>query len=360
MAYKILKTRSPFFHQVAATTGTSCSLEIRVWNDTSKPTNSDYTLEANSIDGYATFEVADIIRGMITDNYSDSTDGIYYVELKGYEDGVLESTVQLIATEGYALSEEGIQSEGLQSEVDGQVNPESDTRDSRVLISKGQSSFATMLKDADNTPTGSTRYRIRTNGSNGAWTSYSTTTSEVSDAFSVIELTSDDEYLQYQISGTNHYIYVDVLQCNQYESHSLTYVNKLGFKNTIWFNAKAKSRIISSKDNFKTSNVPYNVNLGSTITNAANRFEESHNNFNRIRESRKSYTLNSDYISEYYVEQFEELFLSEKVWLSNDSFTNIPVNIKESSFDVKNHVNDQLISYTIRVEEANSYINQYR
>jgi len=48
------------------------------------------------------------------------------------------------------------------------------------------------------------------------------------------------------------------------------------------------------------------------------------------------------------------------VWLSNDSVTNVPVNIKESNFDVKNHVNDQLINYTVRVEEANSYINQYR
>lgn len=360
MAYKVLKTRSPFFHQVAATSGTSCSLEIRVWNGTTKPTDADYTLESNSIDGYATFEVSDIVRGMISDNYSDSTDGIYFVELKGYEDGVLESTVQLIATEGYALSEEGIQSEGLQTDVFGQVNPESDTRDSRVLISKGQSSVVAMLKDADTTPTGNTRYRISTNGSNGSWTTYSTTTSQASDSLSFITLTSDDEYLQYQISGTNHYVYVDVLQCNQYESHSLTYVNKLGFKNTIWFNGKAKSKISSSKDNFKTSNVPYDINLGSTITSNANRFEQSHNSFDRIRESRKSYILNSDYINEYYVQQFEELFLSEKVWLSNDSVTNIPVNIKESSFDVKNHVNDQLISYTIRVEEANSYINQYR
>ena len=360
MAYKILKTRSPFFHQVEATTGTACSLEIRVWNGTVKPTDADYTLEANSIDGYATFEVADIVRGMITDNYSDSTDGIYFVELKGYEDGVLESTVQLLATEGYALSEEGIQSEGLQSEVEGQVNPESDTRDSRVLISKGQSSTVVMLKDADSTPTGNTRYRVRANGSNGSWVNYSTTTSQASDSIISVTLDSDDEYLQHQINGTNHYIYVDVLQCNQYESHSLTYVNKLGFKNTIWFNAKAKSNISSSKDNFKTSNVPYSINLGSTITSNANRFEQSHNSFDRIRDSRKSYVLNSDYISEYYVNQFEELFLSEKVWLSNNSVTNIPVNIKESSFDVKNHVNDQLINYTIRVEEANSYINQYR
>ena len=360
MAYKILKTRSPFFHQVVATTGTACSLEIRVWNGTTKPTNADYTLEANSIDGHATFEVADIVRGMITDNYTNSTDGIYYVELKGYEDGVLESTIQLVATEGYALSEEGIQADGQISDVYGQINPESATRDSRVLISEGGSSVVAMMKKADDTPTGNVRYRVSTNGSAGSWTTYSTTTAQASDVFSFVTLTSDDDYLQYQINGVNYYIYVDVLQCNQYESYKLTYLNKNGIKNSIWFNGKAKSRISSSKDNFKASNVPYGVNLGGTITSSANRFEESHNSFDRIRESRKSYILNSDYIKEYYVKQFEELFLSEKVWLSNDSVANIPVNIKESSFDVKNHVNDQLINYTIRVEEANSYINQYR
>jgi hypothetical protein len=361
MAYKVLKTRSPFFHQVAATSGNACSLEIRVWNGATKPTDADYTLEANSIDGYATFEVSDIVRGLIAETFSSATDGIYFVELKGYEGATLESTVQLIATEGYALSEEGIRSEGQESDLIGHVNPTSDTRTSRVIISESESSVVTMVKDADSIPTGFVRYRIvEKDGTVGSWTTYSTTTSEVSDVLTTHTLSSTDDYLQWQDSGTNYYVYVDTPQCNYFDNYSLTYVNKLGFKNTIWFNGRTDSKISSSKDNFKTSNVPYSVNVAGTITSNAGRFEQYHNSFDRIKDSRRSYTLNSDFIDEYYVQQFEELFLSEKVWLSSASQSNVPVNIKDSSFSVKNHKNDRLISYTLNVEEANSYINQYR
>jgi len=360
MGYKVLKTRSPFFHQVAATTGAACSLEIRVWNDDSKPTNADITLEANSIDGYATFEVSDVVRGLITDDLRFGSSGVYFVELKGYEGATLESTVKMLATEGYALSSEGLRVENSESELIGTTNPESGTRESRILISEGEESQVVQLIDADTTPTGNTRYRLNyKSGSNGSWVSYSTTTEQASDTMIEVTLDSTVESLQHQVSGVNHYVYVDTLQCNYFDKYKLSYVNKNGFKNEIWFNGRTDSKISTSKDSFKTSNVNYSFNMSESIS-VANNFNNYHNSFDRVSDSRKSYTLNSDFIDEYYVQQFEELFLSENVWISTSEDEYIPVNIKESRFDVKNHKNDRLISYTIRVEEANSYINQYR
>jgi len=360
MAYKVLKTRSPFFHQVAVTSGNACSLEIRVWEDDSKPTNADITLEANSINGYATFEVSDIVRGLITNALRFGSSGVYFVELKGYEGATLESTVKMLATEGYALSTEGIRAESTESDLIGSVNPESDTRTSRILVSEGEESDAIMVKDADETPTGNARYRlVYKSGGNSGWTTYSTTTEQASDCLTFHTIDSTVDYLQWQDSGTNHYVYVDTLQCNYFDNYKLTYVNKNGFKNDIWLNGRTDSKLSTSKDSFKTSNVKYDINLSSSIS-SANAFENYHNSFDRIKDSRRSYTLNSDFISEYYVKQFEELFLSEKVWLSTSAGEYIPVNIKDSRFDVKNHKNDRLINYTLNVEEANSYINQYR
>ena len=69
--------------------------------------------------------------------------------------------------------------------------------------------------------------------------------------------------------------------------------------------------------------------------------------------------LNSDWIAEYYVSQFEELMLSEYVWLEKGYLT-LPVNITTSKLDKKTHINDKLINYSIEVETASNYINNIR
>ena len=80
----------------------------------------------------------------------------------------------------------------------------------------------------------------------------------------------------------------------------------------------------------------------------------------RITGSKQRFTLNTDWLAEYYVQQLEELVLSEYVWLVKPTGNPIPVNVTNSSFSKKTHLNDKLINYTINVETASEYINTVR
>ena len=75
------------------------------------------------------------------------------------------------------------------------------------------------------------------------------------------------------------------------------------------------------------------------------------------------HTLSSGYYPEFLNQQFEELLLSEYIWLSTfkkGSGVIIPVKVKTSSVAYKTSVNDRLIEYTIEFEEAFDYINNIR
>ena len=86
--------------------------------------------------------------------------------------------------------------------------------------------------------------------------------------------------------------------------------------------------------------------------------------FNTI--AKKSYTLSSGYYPEGAVEYFEQLLLSEYVWMivynknNPASEQRIPVRVKSSSIELKTSLNNRLINYTIEFEDAFDYINNIR
>ena len=78
------------------------------------------------------------------------------------------------------------------------------------------------------------------------------------------------------------------------------------------------------------------------------------------------HTLSSGYYPEYTNQFFEQLLLSEYVWLTRPKKENpsadetVPVTVKTSSMKFKTSVNDKLIEYTIDFEEAFDLINNIR
>ena len=83
----------------------------------------------------------------------------------------------------------------------------------------------------------------------------------------------------------------------------------------------------------------------------------------RILNSKQSFTINTDWMPEYYVKQIEELLLSEYVWAlipTVDANVYQSVNITTNNMSKKNHLNDKLIQYTFSLETAADYINTIR
>ena len=160
----------------------------------------------------------------------------------------------------------------------------------------------------------------------------------------------NDTVVDFFFNTIQYKVIVDVLRCSKFDAVNLPYVNKFGFKTTFPFILKSTEKISVESDSFSRSTVDY----GTLTLNTS-----SHSSSKRIKDTKQSFVLNSDWISEYYVSQFEELMLSEYVWLEKGSLT-LPVNITTSKLDKKTHINDKLINYSIEVETASNYINNIR
>lgn len=160
----------------------------------------------------------------------------------------------------------------------------------------------------------------------------------------------NDTTVDFDFNGVLRKVFVDVLRCSKFDAVNLLYVNKFGFKTKFPFILKSTEKISVESDSFSRSTVDY----GALTLNT-----NSHSSRKRIKDTKQSFVLNSDWIAEYYVSQFEELMLSEYVWLEKGSLT-LPVNITTSKLDKKTHINDKLINYSIEVETASNYINTIR
>ena len=134
----------------------------------------------------------------------------------------------------------------------------------------------------------------------------------------------------------------------------LTFINKNGVPQQQYFYLKSSKRISTKAEKFKRNIFQY---TGMRYTTS----EHQQQTFNKNGTNR--YTLNTDYITEAYVNVMQDIMLSEYVWIKTTGGTSLtkgqnrPVNVTSNSLVWKSSVNDRLIQYTLEVEDSNDYIN---
>jgi len=74
----------------------------------------------------------------------------------------------------------------------------------------------------------------------------------------------------------------------------------------------------------------------------------------------ESISLNTGFVPESMNPYFEELMVSEYVWLIDENDVVYPVNLKDSSFTYKTGLNDRLINYTMSFEKSFALVNNIR
>ena len=74
----------------------------------------------------------------------------------------------------------------------------------------------------------------------------------------------------------------------------------------------------------------------------------------------ESVVLNTGFVNELMNPYFEELMVSEYIWLTDSNANIYPVNLKDSSFTYKTGLNDRLINYTMNFEKSFSLVNNIR
>ncbi len=182
-------------------------------------------------------------------------------------------------------------------------------------------------------------------------------------SFPYLDTNADVQYNEFDSSETSvtlrsQTITIERLDCNKYTPTKVLFLNKWGAIQELWFQTKTVDSLTTKEEKYQRNLVTFATNNTATLDT------KQHNIKTLNKQGKAKITLSSGYYPEFVSEWFEELMLSEYVWLRKKNYAEtlktIPVKIVTSSFTKKTKLNDKLIEYTIQFEQANDYINNVR
>jgi len=137
----------------------------------------------------------------------------------------------------------------------------------------------------------------------------------------------------------------------KFGSTKVTFVNKFGALQELYFFFKQQETVNVSSENYK-SNLVTNTD---PATYDITRHQVSTYNVN----AKETISLNTPFVADNYNLVLEQLLLSEHIWLTKDG-TTYPIAPKTKSLQKKTSVNDSLVQYTMEFEYAFDKINNVR
>ena len=150
------------------------------------------------------------------------------------------------------------------------------------------------------------------------------------------------------------------VNCSKYgDGNKITFVNKYGALQDLWFFLKSVKTTTSTKETYNANTITLN---GGSATYSVNSPTKSVFN----KSANQKIVLSSGYYPEGANPFFEDLMLSKQIWLTQpDPYDPsieqvVPVIINTSSFTYKTSLNDKLIDYTMEFDMAFDYINNVR
>ena len=380
-----INVRSPYF--VNATTALlfpTATIEIRIYEgaaNTSWQGNPQYTLTSTAINQKVSFEISELIKDYIPAEFdgtyptSSSSANPYdnttvYVDYRlttqtGLTTYNVVDVLGLRAFYGYGFFEDGANPQFLQGYLQSnttilksdddalRIPVDNENTTSVAFFNKGEQIYvftptaglkiqdqiqyvSTASADVDN-------YRERVITSGGTFEDNSC----LQEFLRNETIYPVDEVIVNAVEGVTVLRVENIEEC-KYTPYKLTFINKFGAYQDIWFFKNSKLAINTSEESYK-SNI---VNNGTYQT-----YDPQIKLLNK--NAKRSLTLNSGYYPESNNKVFEQLFLSEKVWIEYEQKT-LGINIESKSFNYKTSVTDGVINYTIDVSFAFDTINNIR
>lgn len=377
-----INVRSPYFVNLQGTTLSSATLEIEIYTgaaNTSWQGSPQYTLSSTVVNKNINFEIAELIKDYIPAAFNgtypnsllaadDNT--TVYVDYKLSEvltTGPLSPVYVfgIRAFYGYGYFEEGANPQLLQGYLQSnttilksdddalRIPVDNENTTSVGFFNKGEQIYvwtptsglkiqdqiqyvSTASADVDN-------YRERVIASGGTFEDNPC----LQEFLRNETIYPVDEVIINAIEGVTVLNIENITEC-KYTPYKLTFINKFGAYQDIYFFKNSKLAMTTEKDKYK-SNI---LNNGTYETYNAQVRLLSKNANQRL-------TLNSGYYPESNNEVFKQLFLSDKVWIEYNNKT-LAVNIENNNIDYKTSLTDSLINYTIDVSFAFDTINNIR
>ncbi|MDB4541709.1 hypothetical protein N9245_00075 [bacterium] len=376
-----INVRSPYFVNIATTNLTSAQIEIRIYEGaaaTSWLGSPEYTLVSTAVNAKVNFEIAELIKDYITaafnGNYlglaGSGDDTTVYVDYRTTEtlssgSPVVTDVLGLRGFYGYGFFEDGVNPQLLQGYLQSnttilksdddalRVPVDNENTTSVAFLSKGEQIYvwtaltglkirdqiqyvSTAAKDVDN-------YRERVIDSGGTFEDNPC----IQEFLRNETIYPVDEVIINAIEGVTVLRVENVEEC-KYTPYKLTFINKFGAYQDIWFFKNSKLAMNTNDERYK-SNI---------LTNG------TYNTYDPqikllTKNAKRSLTLNSGFYPESNNKVFEQLFLSEKVWIEYEQKT-LGITIESKSFNYKTSITDGVINYTIDVSFAFDTINNIR
>ena len=390
MATKI-NVRSPFYIKVtpSANTITSVELELYIYTGVklTPPTSSElrYTITKTPIgsNNYVVFEISELIRDYLDVEFDGEYDSQtvwvrpdFTITTTGGTENPAE--IDYIAFDGYGYFEDAINPElsrtYLQSnnkifrpsDQNVRVPVFTEDTDSVSFLYKGEVKRVQSISSSTNTNgqidyitvsgadnTDSYKERVLADGG-------TLEDNSLLDAFlESVDIGLVDELYINSASGTQ-VVKISTEPCSKYEPYKVTFVNKFGALQDMYFSLK-------SIESLNTTGETYKANVVDFGTLTYDTYKPQVAQYNKL--GKESITLNTNYISEDYNEVIKQLMMSEQVWLtrldnpapdSNNLETVLAVIPKTQSVTYKTSLNDRLVQYTVDFDYAFDKINTVR
>lgn len=374
-----INIRSPYHIYITATNLTSSNLDVYIYEGTQTTDRPSvtYAMSSTAYNDEVVFEISELVKDYldVTFNGTYTPQNIWVdYQITNYISDVLqtpETIIQLNGFDGYGYFEEGVNpqldTDLLQSNtiiynydgMDVQVPVSTENTDTVEFFNGITSIQSTIISTSveSNAQVNYisytsaiipliTRYEDRVVADGGTFinstclTAYTDTIIETSILSDTIVITNND-------TSTKTITIKEIEEC-KYTPYNITFINKFGVLQNVWFFKRTNNTLTTTKENYK-SNI---LVSGSYDTS-------KHQKRILNKQGNEKLTLNSGFYDEQYNEVFTQLMLSEKVWI-NIANNTLPIEITSSSFAYKTSLNDKLINYTIEIEYAFNKINNIR
>ncbi len=385
---QIINTRSPFYIKAENASLATATLLIYIYEGAfqSSPPSSDlkYTISKSELENnnQVVFEISELVRDYIDVKYDGEYDSycvwvrtsVIMLNSSGIIIGSPLNT-NYIAFDGYGYFEEGVNPEPSRSLLqsneimyrpeDGNINIPifAEDTNSVAYYNNGTLVRSQTITDNDNTNQKIQYISVSGNSDNATYEER-----VLEDGGTLESSRCLEQFLNYLDIGkvdkivvgydtdagsAAHVIKVRNLDCSIYDPIGVTFVNKYGALQDLWFDKKSVNSIEVQSSDYKSS-----------VMNLSSLTYDTSAHQNRVLDlvGKESITMNTGYIDESFNEVFRQLMLSEQVWMTRltDKEEVLPLRPKTQSLQFKTRTIDKLVNYTVEFDFAFDKINTIR
>ncbi len=367
---------------------TKAKLELTVYGGTkdSRPLTPNYTLTKTAIgeDKAISFEISELIKDYVTIEFNGDYDSlvqtkwVHWRVTRTYDD----DTTDFYEKEGIAFRGYGELKDGINPPLSKDLMISNDVIHNYCgypltvpFYTRGADGVTDVTYVADNVEaskvvTGSAnRYsiaqQVRLNPSGNVIKIDKTASiaGDSNDSTNSSEVDLDADSIEYTTAdGSLKTIQIKCIDECKNVPYKVSFINKYGVMQDIWFFAKRKDSISSQRENYKKNT----LSIG---PNGASYNISDHQRVYLENQGREALTMNTGFIDESYNEVMKQLLVSEYVYIHDKnrlSPTNsgydlaIPISVVTSSLDFKTSRNDKLINYELQFEMDSEFIQSIR